>query len=270
MKTRILTAAAALTAFIPFLYFSHTPAFPALAAVLGGVAVWELYSCVGETKRYNLTRIMSLILAAILPFAARYRQSLIFPGVLAYILVVFAAFVLDAELVDKGKKGGQVYFAGFESLAVVLGFSLLIAVRDREPLRYLLIFIAAWATDTFAYFFGVAFGKKKLCPVVSPKKTVAGGVWGVLGCGVSFVVFGLVCNGFFNKSYSILTLAVLSVVFSIVGQTGDLAASAVKRRLGVKDFGRLFPGHGGVLDRFDSIIAITLAAYIFTELEKLW
>ena len=140
-------------------------------------------------------------------------------------------------------------------------------VRDREPTRYLLIFVAAWVTDTFAYFSGMLFGKRKLCPHISPKKTVAGAIGGVLGCIAGFVVFGVICNCALGQDHQLWLLALIAIPLSIAGQFGDLAASVVKRNFEVKDYGNLFPGHGGVLDRFDSIILITLVAFILTELE---
>jgi len=150
-------------------------------------------------------------------------------------------------------------FFGFIYAAV--SFSLLVIVRDSAPGRYLLIFIAAWCTDTFAYFGGYLFGKSKLCPNLSPKKTVAGAVSGVAGAVVGFIVYGLIIVGM-GGEFDFIKYCVYAIFASFASQTGDLAASAIKRHYGIKDYGNLFPGHGGVLDRFDSILPLTMGAYI--------
>lgn len=121
-----------------------------------------------------------------------------------------------------------------------------------------IVFIAAFATDTFAYFAGVFFGKHKLCPEISPKKTIEGSIGGILGCVISIVIFS-----FIFKLDNILKMAILSIVVSIMSQVGDLTASRIKRTAGVKDYGDLMPGHGGVLDRFDSILFTTPIVYYY-------
>ena len=126
---------------------------------------------------------------------------------------------------------------------------------------YILIFIGAWATDTGAYFVGVLFGKHKLIPAVSPKKTVEGALGGILGCVFGFVVYGLILNFFFDVKVNYLPLVLLAILVAIVSQIGDLIASYLKRESGIKDFGTIFPGHGGIMDRFDSIIAVAPVIY---------
>ena len=161
-------------------------------------------------------------------------------------------------------------FSDIEATFLLAGFCLMVIVRDREPIRYLLIFVSAWTTDTFAYFSGLTFGRKKLCPEISPKKTIAGAVGGTIGCILSFIIFGIICNGLLDKNYSLIMLAAIAPFLSAAGQLGDLAASVVKRHYGKKDFGKMFPGHGGVLDRFDSILPITLLMFILTEISFIW
>ncbi|SNR89116.1 phosphatidate cytidylyltransferase [Anaerovirgula multivorans] len=121
-----------------------------------------------------------------------------------------------------------------------------------------LIFIIAWSTDTFAYFGGYFFGKRKLCPKVSPKKTVEGAIAGVLGCMFSCGIFAYV----FFIEYMVMII-ILGMIGSILSQLGDLTASQIKRYVGIKDFGNLIPGHGGILDRFDSILFTAPIVYYF-------
>lgn len=112
-----------------------------------------------------------------------------------------------------------------------------------------LIFIFAWGTDTFAYLSGSLFGKHKLCPKLSPKKTIEGSIGGILGAGIITFLYAR----YFNLS-PVVTFILISVFGSIISQIGDLVASKIKRITGIKDFGFIMPGHGGILDRFDSIL----------------
>jgi len=108
------------------------------------------------------------------------------------------------------------------------------------------------------------FGKHKLIPKVSPKKTVEGAFGGILGCIVGFVLYGLIMQAISEVKVNYIAIILLAIVISIVSQFGDLVASYIKREREIKDFGFIFPGHGGVLDRFDSIIAVAPTIYFIT------
>ena len=123
-----------------------------------------------------------------------------------------------------------------------------------------LIFIIAFATDIMAYFTGYLFGKHKLIPKVSPKKTIEGSVGGILGSTIGCLLFAY----YFNLSLPIM--AVLGLLGSVIAQFGDLFASSIKRYVGIKDYGKLIPGHGGVLDRFDSVILVAPFVYFMLSL----
>ncbi|MDF2545876.1 MAG: phosphatidate cytidylyltransferase [Anaerosolibacter sp.] len=124
-----------------------------------------------------------------------------------------------------------------------------------------LVFITAFVTDTFAYFTGVFFGKTKLCPNISPKKTVEGSVGGILGCtAISGIFASIVIPELF------IHCLIMGFIGSIIAQLGDLTASMFKRYVGIKDYGKIMPGHGGVLDRFDSILFTAPLIYYYTIL----
>lgn len=127
-----------------------------------------------------------------------------------------------------------------------------------KSLNIWLIFIIAFGTDTFAYVFGNIFGKTKLCPKISPNKTVEGAIGGILGCLVLVISYSL----YFDLA-PLWNMIILSIISSILAQLGDLTASKIKRITGIKDFGFIMPGHGGVLDRFDSIIFTTPVIYYY-------
>ena len=126
-----------------------------------------------------------------------------------------------------------------------------------------LIFISAFGCDTGAYFTGMLFGKHKLIPSLSPKKTIEGAIGGVVVGTLLAVLFGLSVETMFqlDEVNTVLLCFVTGIVGSILSQIGDLAASAIKRTVGIKDYGTLIPGHGGVLDRFDSVMFTAPAVY---------
>jgi phosphatidate cytidylyltransferase len=138
-------------------------------------------------------------------------------------------------------------------------------MHDNEQgghILYLAIFISAWVTDVFAYFCGMLFGKggkHKLIPDVSPKKTVEGSIGGIVFCILAMLLFGWLCKVLAHQNSNLWMFAVAGLLASIVSQVGDLLMSFIKRNYGIKDFSQLFPGHGGVLDRFDSIFAVAIA-----------
>lgn len=140
-------------------------------------------------------------------------------------------------------------------------FSLLIFIRDFKDGGALiwLVFIISWFSDTAAYYSGRFFGKRKLCPEVSPKKTIEGSIGGIIGS-----ILGVLIWGYFSKRLSMwLPLIAMGVLGSVVAQMGDLVASLIKRYVGIKDFGNLMPGHGGILDRFDSILFTAPIVYYY-------
>ena len=123
-----------------------------------------------------------------------------------------------------------------------------------------LIFIISFATDIFAYFIGRRFGSHKLIPSVSPKKTIEGSMGGVVASVVFSVLFGLIFK------LQIGPIFLVGLLGSAVAQMGDLIASSIKRYVGIKDFGRLIPGHGGILDRFDSVLLVAPYVYLILSL----
>ena len=132
---------------------------------------------------------------------------------------------------------------------------------------YLLLpFILSFACDTFAYFAGRAFGRHKLAPKVSPKKTVEGSIGGILGNVVCGLIFVFVMDHWLEAGIGYGTMVVLAVTCSIVAQIGDLSFSLIKREFGIKDYGHLFLEHGGVLDRFDSVLFVTPLVEIILDL----
>lgn len=124
--------------------------------------------------------------------------------------------------------------------------------------------ICAWGSDTFAYFVGVKFGKHKLAPVLSPKKSIEGSIGGVIGSGVLMTLFFFVCVkiGYITDARAIPIYTLMGMAAAAFSQVGDIAASAIKRQMGIKDYGKIMPGHGGVMDRFDSVLITAPVIYM--------
>ena len=156
-------------------------------------------------------------------------------------------------------------------LTVSLIFSSIVMLRDAEDGQYLylLVFLAAWITDSFAYFSGRLFGRHKLIPAVSPKKTVEGAIGGVVFCVIACLGFGLFTAIVWDAEPNYLGLGISGVILSVCAQIGDLIASLIKREHGIKDYGKLFPGHGGVMDRFDSVAAVAVVLLLISALPEM-
>lgn len=264
MLKRVITGAAVLLALIPILIWSHTIVFPIAIATVSVVCLFEMFKCMGQQKRLYMS-LPIYIFGAIAPFMIRYPK---FVGVEKFALIAFifgAAYLIYLFSLVVWSHG-KLVFSEIISLFttcvyIIAAMCCIMYVRDFADVGkylYLLIFIGAWITDTFAYFTGYLFGKHKLIEDVSPKKTIEGSIGGIISCVVAFMIFGFIVEklGGFDANY--IFLAVSGIIVSVISQIGDLIMSVIKRHYGVKDYGRIFPGHGGMLDRFDSILAVAV------------
>jgi phosphatidate cytidylyltransferase len=177
-------------------------------------------------------------------------------------------------LTDKPELG-KVISTWFVSLYATAGFTSLVLLADiSEKGSWHIMFFAfaaAWVTDSCALICGMLFGKYKLLPSVSPKKTVEGAVGGVLFCIAAFLLYAKILESAFQfEIASYILLAVCGLICGIVAVIGDLLFSAIKRASGIKDFGNIMPGHGGVLDRFDSVISISLVLLLFISITNIF
>lgn len=272
MKQRVITAAVLLALLAIVVWQINTPLFVVVIAFLSAVATNEIMKCAKVKNRFLL--IAGTAFSACVPFFASGKVLLpivsestwsgvigAVPGVV-YIIAVVLAFLLAMLKGYSHTSFEDVAISAFASVLVPYGFSVFIRLRDmfadNEQFGIYLIFfglICALGTDSGAQFGGMAFGKHKMSPNISPKKTVEGAV-----CGLIFaIVLNVVAMVLYNKLAAValtktqtIVLACVSVPVSFMGMMGDLSASVLKRNFGVKDFGKIFPGHGGVMDRFDS------------------
>ena len=276
MLKRIITAIVALCVFVPIVIFSDTWVFPAAISLCAVIGIIEVLGCMGQKKNLFFTIPLCLV-AAFVPLCMRYtRENGIFLSEAVKLLVgiafIVALYVFGVAVFANKKiavtDAGLIFAMSFY---IIAAFGAIVYIRDfinNGVYIYLLTFICAWVTDSFAYFSGRFFGKHKLIPSVSPKKTIEGAIGGVIFCVIGMLVFGLVIEKFFNPDglleANYLVLAISGVFISIVSQIGDLIMSLVKRHYGIKDYGKLFPGHGGMLDRFDSVIAVSTIMLVFS------
>ncbi len=268
MLTRIITGIVAFLILIPFIIFSDTLAFPIGMALAAVISVWEALHCVGLHKNIWLLIPYGAVAIAT-PISIRLwgvDETLMAAVAAVFILMlytyavcVFARGKLDVSAVSTAFMTALYSIAGYASLIYLHDF------HEGGRFLYLLAFIGAWVTDIFAYFSGFLFGKHKLIPEISPKKTVEGSIGGMLFCVLAFIAFtycynmrfwGLLPEGSATLPYWMM--AIVGLVVSVVSQIGDLSMSALKRHYGIKDFGKIFPGHGGMLDRFDSVVAVSI------------
>ena len=279
MKQRIITGVILGLLFLAVVFASGTIVYPLALWVLNIIGCYEMLNCVGVWKNPYLA-VPAMLYAVGCPIVAYYfRYGMFFAATLVFLFTLLLLLVLASEKVHTGDVS-----AAFTMIVyVTVCFSSLIRVRYVTPepgsnagdsfgnMIYLLVFVAAWVTDTFAYFTGVFLGKHKLCPKISPKKTVEGAIGGTVFCVVAFLIYGAVVARIFkdNPTFAVrpnyIGLAVIGLVMSVLSQCGDLLASVIKRTYGVKDYGKIFPGHGGVLDRFDSVLLLAPFLLVLVE-----
>ena len=265
MKTRIITGVVAFLILVPFLIFAHTPAYTVLAAILGLIGVFEMLRCQKLAKNLKLL-IPTLTYAILVPVIGRHLSMghdfmTVFTALTSlYMLVCFAMAVFSKGKIEFVPTAAAVASCVY----VVLGFSCLLVLRDWSFGGYLFLlpFLSAWVSDTAAYFTGRAFGKNKLIPDVSPNKTVEGAIGGLVVTAIFMLVYGCIVRFALGVGVNLIGLFLLGVALSAVSMVGDLIASLIKRHYNIKDYSHIFPGHGGVLDRFDSVLATAPMTFI--------
>lgn len=180
------------------------------------------------------------------------------------ILLLLFLLVLLCFLLDHKKHIIDISLSFISIFYIVIPFSFIFILGEINNYLPWIIFLCAWTTDTMAYIIGKNFGKHKLIESISPNKTIEGFVGGVISCIIVIVFYGTI---FMNKlDIPVVNLIFLSLIIGIMGQIGDLIASSIKRFVDIKDFSNLIPGHGGILDRFDSILLISIVVFIYSQI----
>ncbi len=258
MKKRILSAIIMILIFVPLLFIGGVP-FTILMTLLALASMYELITI--REKKKEVPMIIKVISYLLVIFSSilTYNQN-IFSYTMSYQLISFIVLIFLLPILLKNKSmdydiNDALYLVG-SLLFINIAFNLILVVRNYS-LNYLIyLLLITVITDTFALITGMYIGKNKLAPSISPHKTIEGFIGGALmGTFVATTFYFTVIDSNISLVILILTTAFLSVV----GQLGDLVFSSIKRTYGVKDFSNLIPGHGGILDRLDSIIFVILA-----------
>ena len=257
MRTRIISAIIGIAIGIVGLMLLNTLWFNLIIAAIAVIAVYELLLATKYLNNKPLT-LASLSFVFVVPFfeigwIADYKSFI----VTGFIFILFA-LMLAMHNTLRIEQVGLVFMV---STLIPFSFSTILYIRDDNPNHALfyvvLTLLGAWAGDTGAYFIGSFFGKHKLAPDVSPKKTVEGLIGGIITAALAFALAGFgytLINPDISVNY--LLLALIGVLCTVVGTMGDLSASMIKRQCAIKDFGTIMPGHGGILDRFDSVLFV--------------
>ncbi|KOO46584.1 phosphatidate cytidylyltransferase [Priestia koreensis] len=252
MKQRIITAIIAIAIFVPVVYLGGIP-FATVIYLAGTVGLYELL----RMKKMSIVSVPGLLSFLLLWLLLAPHTWLIHAYKMEGIVVAVLLFLTYSVLTKNRFTFDEVGFALLSTVYVGMGFCYMLEIRSGGLVYLLFALFIIWATDSGAYFVGRAVGKKKLWPEISPNKTIEGAVGGVVCALVVAALFFF----FAPLDQSLIYLLLIGLVISIFGQIGDLAQSAFKRHYGVKDSGKILPGHGGILDRFDSLLFILPILY---------
>ncbi|MEG0720173.1 MAG: phosphatidate cytidylyltransferase [Lachnospiraceae bacterium] len=234
-----------------------------LTLISGGdilFAVLLIISLIGMSELYKILDVHKKLLGIAGYFAAigyygliRFdQQNQIMLLVISLLIVLMMIYVFSYPTY-RSEQVMMTFFCFFY-VAVMLSYIYQIRILSQGVFLVWLVFICSWGCDTCAYCVGMLIGKHKMAPKLSPKKSIEGGIGGILGAALLGALYALVINYFAGEAQSVAVYALIGGVGGAISQVGDLAASAIKRNHDIKDYGKLIPGHGGILDRFDSVI----------------
>lgn len=245
---------------------------PLLAAVTFCIAMVGYFELVRATGIHTGGKVSGLEAVGFLGIIAYYAAMFFTSNALVLCAVAVAVFMagLGVYVVTFPKYSSEkVMESFFHFIYAPVMLSFLYMTRELQYGQYLvwLIFISSWGSDTCAYLVGICIGRKKIFPVLSPKKSLEGCIGGVVGAGLLAAAFGyLLVESVVENQTVTWILVFICMLGSIVSQIGDLAASAIKRNHDIKDYGKLIPGHGGIMDRFDSVIVTAPMIYFLAAL----
>lgn len=224
-------------------------------SVLCAIASYEL-ACGAKLIKHPRLQLYTIIFSILIPFWCYFGSSraAALLGLTALFIVLFLEIMISGLKIPVSQIG-VCLFAGV-LIPYMLSAVLRILCMEHGRFYILIPFIAAFLSDIGAYFVGVFMGKHPLCPTISPKKTLEGFVGGIVSAVLGMLIYGIVLQLAFDFTVNYLYVLIYGVLGSLVGVIGDLSFSVIKRQVGIKDYGNLFPGHGGVLDRFDSVIVV--------------
>lgn len=259
MKQRIITGVVAAALFLPIVFYGGLP-FVLLTYFLATVGLYELLK-MKKLSIFSVHGLLTLLFLWVILYPEQYSDiANTFYYTKTELGIAFILLLLGYTVITKNRFTFEdVGFSILSAIYVGIGFYFFIETRDAGLVYIFYSLFMIWATDSGAYFVGKATGKTKLWPEISPNKTVEGSLGGVVCALIVAVLFSLLTE----INANLLSLLAITIVLSIFGQIGDLVQSAFKRHFGVKDSGNILPGHGGILDRFDSLLFVLPLLHFF-------
>lgn len=257
MFRRIVTAVVGIPAFLLFLYLGGMW-WTGFVAVLAALAAREIVHILVKHRNISTPSTHLIVFGGVLFVLLAYQSNannnaFWLPSIVAIVIITLISEVLRFDRSPIDVLGSTLF--GTLYPASLFAHLVLLRLLPDGFMYMLMVTLGTWISDSAAYFIGKAFGRKKLIPSVSPNKTWAGS----LGGSAATVVFGMIMASFINVHF--LIGGVLGLIISVAGQLGDLSASAIKRDVDIKDTGQLLPGHGGIIDRFDSLLFASTVMY---------
>lgn len=271
MKQRTITSVAIAAVGLLLVVLSKFIVFPIALSVLSVIAAFEMLRVTGVQKNYAIC-IPAYLLSAAFPVLAFFVERI---GALQLLLAVAAfaflylMWLMGVSVFSRGKLSFSSVSEVFTSVIyVAMSFTSLSLMRYMNKggvFLVVLVFVIAWVCDIAAFAVGSLVGKHKLVPEISPKKTVEGAIGGVVFSAIFCLIYGIGLDLVLeNVTVNYVVMLLFGTLLSVVSQLGDLIASLLKREYGVKDYGNLLPGHGGIMDRFDSVLAVSTMLMILS------
>jgi len=266
LAVRIISAAVGIVIAIIVLFLHNTVVLPLVVSAIVSIMLFELFRAAKCEKIYPA--LVSAVIYGVFKIMSfgTFMEKYTFIVQLAAVFAVFMMFIVKHREIT------------FQQTAFMLSAMILVpesmltvlkteSLDDTHGIVFLILGLCgAWIADSGAYFTGTFFGKHKLCPEISPKKTVEGFIGGIVTTSVVFVAFHAVYSNFISSEkldVNYILLALAGAVCAVIGTLGDLSASMIKRQCGIKDYGNIMPGHGGMMDRFDSVLFVMPTFYVF-------
>lgn len=252
---RIISAAVGIVALIIIINFVDIKFFPVFVTIVALIGFHEYFTAVikGNKSLKYLISLLGVGYIFNIYYISSNRLELIY--IIFSLIIIVLICITRYQMVNFNEI--TYFFFGFFYIFVLLSYIILLRFMDNGKWCIWYALISVWVNDSFAYFIGTKYGKRRLIPKISPNKTIEGALGGILGCIIITTVYFVSIYGRYFLSKAIF----IGFVVSIFAQVGDLMASTIKREVGIKDFGKIFPGHGGIIDRLDSILFTAPAIY---------
>ncbi|MCQ6280168.1 phosphatidate cytidylyltransferase [Bacillus sp. EB600] len=259
MKTRIVTAVVAAALFLPIVFYGGLPVV-LLTYLLASIGLYELLK-MRKLSLFSVSGLLSYLLLWVILFPSQYQDVLAYLNYSKMELgIAMVLLLLTYTVITKNRfTFDDVAFSVLAAVYVGIGFYFFMETRQAGLVYIFYSLFMIWATDSGAYFIGKAMGKTKLSPEISPNKTVEGSIGGIVCAMIIAALFVFLTD----IDATLWSLLGITLFLSAFGQLGDLVESALKRHFNVKDSGKLLPGHGGILDRFDSLLFVWPLLHFF-------